>query len=240
MVGIFGKKQQDDFAYQDQPVEAAVEPSATPTPPAGSIDGVIPTHQDPAPAPNPPSNEALTPDDPSMNDAGDYIMAEPSVPQNTWETQGPHQHDDVIDQQPVQPAASGITEDSTPQQDDSPAQDNWESPPQPEAASEDPAPVKPASSSAQEPTLTPVSVSAPDHLNEIREKALKELSPLVQHLDQSPEEKFHTAMMMLQATDDHSLVKTAYEAAQEITDEKTRAQALLDIVNEINYFSQKS
>lgn len=240
MVGIFGKKQQDDFAYQDQPVEAAVEPSATPTPPAGSIDGVIPTHQDPAPAPNPPSNEALTPDDPSMNDAGDYIMAEPSVPQNSWENQGLHQHDDVIDQQPIQSAPSETTEDSAlSQQDNSQAQEGWEAAPQPEAAPESPDPAE-QTNSPQEPTPTPVSVSTPDHLSEIRDKALKELSPLVQHLDQSPEEKFHTAMMMLQATDDHSLVKTAYEAAQEITDEKTRAQALLDIVNEINYFSQKS
>jgi len=46
-------------------------------------------------------------------------------------------------------------------------------------------------------------------------------------------------MMMLQATDDHSLVKTAYEAAQEISDDKAKAQALLDIVNEINYFTQQ-
>jgi hypothetical protein len=45
-------------------------------------------------------------------------------------------------------------------------------------------------------------------------------------------------MMMIQAADDESLVKSAYEAAQKITDEKVRAQALLDIVNEINYFTQ--
>jgi len=45
-------------------------------------------------------------------------------------------------------------------------------------------------------------------------------------------------MMMIQAADDESLIKTAYEAAQNISDEKVRAQALLDIVNEINYFTQ--
>jgi len=80
--------------------------------------------------------------------------------------------------------------------------------------------------------------AAADDLLSIKQQALKQLSPLVGHLDQSPEEKFRTTMMMIQASDDDGLIKTAYEAAQAITDEKTRAQALLDIVNEINYFTQ--
>ncbi len=46
-------------------------------------------------------------------------------------------------------------------------------------------------------------------------------------------------MMMIQASDDQSLIGNAYAAAKEITDEKTRAQALLDIINEINYFTQQ-
>jgi hypothetical protein len=76
-----------------------------------------------------------------------------------------------------------------------------------------------------------------DLLN-IKQQALQQLGPLVGHLDQTPEEKFRTTMMMIQASDDQSLVKAAYDAAQAITDERTRAQALLDIVNEINYFTQ--
>lgn len=83
------------------------------------------------------------------------------------------------------------------------------------------------------------SVDAPsDELLGIKQDALHELTPLVGHLEQSPEEKFRTTMMMIQASDDQSLIKDAYEAAQNITDEKARAQALLDIVNEINYFTQ--
>lgn len=74
-------------------------------------------------------------------------------------------------------------------------------------------------------------------LADIKQQALKELSPLVSHLDQSPEEKFHTTMMMLQATDDQGLIKNAFEAAQAIQDDKAKAQALLDVINEINYFS---
>lgn len=77
-----------------------------------------------------------------------------------------------------------------------------------------------------------------DDLMDIKQKALSQLSPLVGHLDQTPEEKFRTTMMMIQASDNQDLVKEAYAAAQEITDEKAKAQALLDIVNEINYFTQ--
>ena len=75
-------------------------------------------------------------------------------------------------------------------------------------------------------------------LIDIKQQALKALSPIVSHLEQSPEEKFHTTMMMIQANDNKSLLPNAYEAAQAITDEKAKAQALLDVINEINYFTQ--
>lgn len=78
-----------------------------------------------------------------------------------------------------------------------------------------------------------------DDLLHIKQEALQHLSPLVGHLEQSPEERFRTTMMMIQASDDQTLIKVAYEAAKEITDEKARAQALLDVVNEINYFTQQ-
>lgn len=72
----------------------------------------------------------------------------------------------------------------------------------------------------------------------IKQQALQQLTPLLGHLNQSPEERFRTTMMMIQASDNSSLLSTAYEAAQQISDEKMRAQALLDVVNEINYFTQ--
>lgn len=75
-------------------------------------------------------------------------------------------------------------------------------------------------------------------LLDIKQQALQQLSPLVDHLDQDPEEKFRTTMMMIQASDNKDLLKTAYAAAQAITDDKARAQALLDVINEINYFTQ--
>jgi hypothetical protein len=86
-------------------------------------------------------------------------------------------------------------------------------------------------------TTAPTDVQ-PEDLLSIKQQALQQLSPLVGHLDQSPEEKFRTTMMLIQASDNAELIKEAYESAQQITDEKVRAQALLDIVNEINYFTQ--
>jgi hypothetical protein len=110
------------------------------------------------------------------------------------------------------------------------------------------APVAPAADvPATDGAAAPTAPAAPDpaagptpdadKLLDIKQQALQQLTPLVGHLEQSPEEKFRTTMMMIQASDNHELVPAAYEAAQQIPDEKTRAQALLDIVNEINYFT---
>lgn len=77
----------------------------------------------------------------------------------------------------------------------------------------------------------------PEELITIKQEALQSLKPLVGHLEQTPEERFRTTMMMIQAADDQSLIPEAYEAAKTIEDDKVRAQALLDVVNEINYFT---
>lgn len=106
-----------------------------------------------------------------------------------------------------------------------------------------PAPVAEAAPTMEvSPTLTtatPDSGPASDDLLSIKKDALQNLTPLLDHLDQAPEDKFRTTMMLIQASDDKSLIQAAYTAAQQITDEKEKAQALLDIVNEINYFTQE-
>lgn len=79
----------------------------------------------------------------------------------------------------------------------------------------------------------------PPELLEIKKSALQELSPLIDQLDQTPEEKTNILLMTIQATDDQSLVSAAFGAAKSIKDDKKRAQAMLDIINEINYFTQK-
>lgn len=88
------------------------------------------------------------------------------------------------------------------------------------------------------PPATPADDTATHELIDIKQKALNELSPLVNQLDQTPEDRFRTLMMVIQSSDDQSLLKDAYAAAEKIQDDKLRAQALLDVVNEINYFTQ--
>lgn len=84
----------------------------------------------------------------------------------------------------------------------------------------------------------PAAVTVPeDELINLKQRALQSLAPMLDHLDQTPEERFRTTMMLIQATDNAKLVREAYDAANQIKDEKVRAQALLDIVNEINYFT---
>jgi hypothetical protein len=85
---------------------------------------------------------------------------------------------------------------------------------------------------------TPSADVTSDSLLTIKQQALQQLTPLISHLNQTPEEKFRTTMMMIQGSDNKSLIKDAYEAAQQISDDKARAEALLDVVNEINYFTQ--
>jgi len=94
------------------------------------------------------------------------------------------------------------------------------------------------------PVTPPVTVPSPpssamsEELLQLKQQALNDLRPLVGHLEQTPGEKFRTLMMMIQASDNDTFIKDAYEAAQAIPDEKEKAQALLDVVNEINYFTQ--
>jgi hypothetical protein len=74
-------------------------------------------------------------------------------------------------------------------------------------------------------------------LENIKKDALNELRPLVDKLNISGEEKFDTYLLLLRSTDDSSLLAPAHEAAKAITDETRRAQALLDVIKEIDYLS---
>lgn len=74
-------------------------------------------------------------------------------------------------------------------------------------------------------------------LDSIKKDALNELRPLVDKLDLEPEEKFETYLLLIRSTDDKTLIAPAHVAAQSIADETKRAQALLDIIKEIDYLS---
>ncbi len=87
----------------------------------------------------------------------------------------------------------------------------------------------------EEPVLSPV--SGPSDLITIKRDALTALRPLVGKLDLSPEDKFDTYLLLIRSTDDKTLVQPAYEAAQKIADETRKAQALIEIVKEIDYLN---
>jgi hypothetical protein len=84
--------------------------------------------------------------------------------------------------------------------------------------------------------ITPEASNSSD-LEEIKKQALIELRPLVDKLDLEPEEKFDIYLLLLRSTDDKTLIDPAHKTATEIADESKRAQALLDIIKEIDYLS---
>jgi len=108
-----------------------------------------------------------------------------------------------------------------------------------EPAAEVEAPAVPAM--PEMPAMPPIPAAAPTQpvgdLDAIKQDALNELRPLVDKLDVTPEEKFDTYLLLLRSTDDQALIAPAHEAARMITDEARRAQALLDIIKEIDYLS---
>ena len=89
-----------------------------------------------------------------------------------------------------------------------------------------------------EPASTPATSFSSD-LESIKKTALDQLRPLIDHVDLPPVEKFDTYLMLLRSTDDASLIGPAHVAAQAITDEKRKAEALLDVIKEIDYLTRK-
>ncbi len=101
-------------------------------------------------------------------------------------------------------------------------------------------PPMPTTETPTQPEVPPVdNYAAPSSdLEGIKKDALEELRPLVGKLDLPADEKFDTLLLIIRSTDDKSLLSPAYEAAKSIPDETRRAQALLDVIKEIDYFSQ--
>lgn len=147
-------------------------------------------------------------------------------------------------QTPVAPAYADQTQMAPPMPPaspvgDSPSQDVPVAPPVPPVAST-PAPAyapgiePPAPSPIASAPLAPVAAGS---LEAIKKDALDNLRPLVDKLNLPADEKFDTLLLLIRSTDDQSLVTPAYDAARNISDESKRAQALLDIIKEIDYFS---
>ena len=104
----------------------------------------------------------------------------------------------------------------------------------------DPAPEAPVLDYVATPLPTapaPTPSTGNSELDSVKSQAINELRPLVTKLTLPPEEKFDTYLLLIRSTDDQSLIAPAHAAAREISDEARRAQALLDIIKEIDFLS---
>ena len=91
------------------------------------------------------------------------------------------------------------------------------------------------------PTKAPVSSSSSDNaLEDIKNKALNELKPLIDEVNLPPEQKFHTILEIISASNDKELIPKLYAAAESIEDKHERAKALVDVVSEIEYLSAET
>jgi hypothetical protein len=79
--------------------------------------------------------------------------------------------------------------------------------------------------------------SVPAELDTLKQEALRELSPLIGHLDQTPDEKYTFAKMIYEETKNQDMLSKVYEAAKGLTDEKAKAKAIYDIIEKINSIS---
>ena len=98
-------------------------------------------------------------------------------------------------------------------------------------------PVLPPAEPFPAATPAPVLGAASSELDSVKLDAINELRPLVDKLTLAPEEKFDTYLLLIRSTDDKTLIAPAHEAAKSIADETRRAQALLDIIKEIDFLS---
>lgn len=71
-------------------------------------------------------------------------------------------------------------------------------------------------------------------IKDVKEAALRELAPLLAKLDVPAEQKFDIYKNVIDTYHDSSVIASAYRAASEIEDERTRGEALLYIINSID------
>jgi hypothetical protein len=142
----------------------------------------------------------------------------------------------ISDDQELAKVLAGVTGQADDAAQTAPVTDNTAIPaPEVEAAPLE-APVTPVEETVAAPAFP--SMNEGNDLDSVKQEALQELRPLVDKLNVSPEEKFDTYLLLLRSTDDKALIEPAHEAAKGIVDEARRAQALLDIIKEIDFLTQ--
>jgi len=154
----------------------------------------------------------------------------------------------AVDDQPDTGGLAAVepTSHEPPQTDEQPAEEPVIAAPEPAPEAEVPVEPDEEKKPDEESTLpSPTAqVSMPgdsgsdDDLMDLKQKALQDLTPIVGHLELPADQKFNTYMKIIRASDDKSLIKPAFEAAEAIADDEKKAQALLDVVDEIDYLTQ--
>lgn len=100
---------------------------------------------------------------------------------------------------------------------------------------------------APEPTVTPNPTpvitnesdteeqsSEPLSMHQVKEAALRDLVPLLDHLNMEPDQKFNLYRDIFQELKDYTVLEPAYKAAKNISDDTKRAEALLYLVEAID------
>lgn len=147
----------------------------------------------------------------------------------------------ISDDQELAKVLAGVSKDADSfMYEETPATAPDTKPDQPEAPVMPTPPVPPVETYAVPTLPNPTPTAETGDLDGIKKDALSELRPLVDKLDLSPEEKFDTYLLLIRSTDDKALISPAHDAAKSITDESRRAQALLDIIKEIDYLPIQS
>ncbi len=77
-------------------------------------------------------------------------------------------------------------------------------------------------------------------LEEIRKHALEALAPLAEELDETPERKFEILMTAARFSDDENLLDKTLQVVMSMPDGATKAEALMDVINEVNFRLQPS
>ena len=106
--------------------------------------------------------------------------------------------------------------------------------PAPEMPAPAPEPVAPAF----EPTYAPApkfSMPAGNlNMHQVKEAALRDLVPLLDHLNMNPSQKFNIYRNIFEDLRDYTILEPAYRAAAEIPSDQERAEALLYLVESID------
>ena len=77
------------------------------------------------------------------------------------------------------------------------------------------------------------------NLESIKSRAIEELTPIIDSLDNmDPERKFDICLTAMRYTDNHDLAEPALKAAMAIQEKGTKAEALVELINEINYLEK--